>query len=115
MVHGGFPVWVEEHELTHRAHPKREGGSVVDALLSKVLEYLLKRCLADSIFCYPDLLSFALNSTEKIADGLVFFGYSDFVEITALLQQFYIFKLLCKELDELESMLLSVKELDEAL
>ena len=101
--------------MAHRTHPKCEGGSVVDALLSKVLEYLLKRCLADSIFCDSDLLSLSLNSTEKIADGLVFFGYSDFVEITALLQQFYVFKLLGKELDELESMLLRVKELDEAL
>ena len=101
--------------MTHRAHPKCEGGSVVDALLSKVLEYLLKRCLADSIFCYSDLLSFPLNCTEKIANGLVFFGYPDFVEITTLLEQFYIFKLLGKELDELESMFLSVKELNEAL
>ena len=71
--------------------------------------------MADSIFCYSDLLSFTLNSTEKITNGLVFFGYPDFVKITTLLEQFYLIKLLGKELDELETMLLGVKELDEAL
>ena len=84
-------------------------------MLSKVLEDLLERRLTDSIFSHADLLSFTLNGSKEVADGLIFLGYPDLVEITTLLEQLYLFELLGQELDELESMLLSVEELYEAL
>ena len=101
--------------MPHWTHPKCESSLVIYTLLSKVLEYLFKRCLANSVLCNTNFLSFSFDCTKEISDSFIFLWNSYLIEVTALLEQFDLFKLLCKELQELETVFLSIQELYECL
>ena len=84
-------------------------------MLGEVLEDLLQRGLAHAILSNPSPFSLPFDLTEQVANCLVFFGYSDLVEVAALLEELNLLELLCQELDEAEAALLCVEELDQTL
>lgn len=108
-------VRVEKNWFTKRALPERESSLIVHALLSKVLEDLFQWCLAYTVLSNAVLLLVAFDLSEEIANRLVFLGYSDLVEVTALFKKFDLLELTCQEIDEVEAELLRVEELDQTL
>ena len=83
--------------------------------MCKVLEDLLQRSLTHAVLSDTKLFPLPFNLTEQVANGLVFFGHSDLVEVRTLFKELNLLKLLRKELDEIEATLLCEEELDQTL
>jgi len=89
--------------LVKRTHPECERCLLVDALIREVLEYLLKRCLADTVLLNVHFLFLSLNLTEQVTYRLVLTRNTNLVEVSTLLQELNLSKLTGQRGNKLEA------------
>jgi len=91
-----------------------EGSFIAcNALVSEVLEDLLKSCLRDAVLFDSQLFLVFFKSTEEPADSLVLFGDAQLEEFTALLEDLDLVEVVRQEVKNLEAAFLCFQELDQ--
>ena len=93
-------------------HFESKGCLFINAQISKVLEDLLKRRLADRVLLNREAFFFSLNESKQVPNCLVLFRHSEFKEVSTLFNQFHLGEQFGEIFDELESAGLCLQELD---
>lgn len=82
----------------------------VSALVSEILENLLKRGLGHRVLRDVELCFLVLDCAENESNRSLILGHSELVEVTALLKNLDLVKETSEAFDEFESVLLDVQE-----
>ena len=85
-------IWVEQSNSGAIGQEGERSLITRDLLIGEVLEDLLKGRLSDTVFFNAHVFLFKLKLTEKPANSLTFLWYSEFEELSALLQNLNLFE-----------------------
>lgn len=100
--------------MIERAHPERVGSFLIDALISEVLEDLLKRSLAYTVLLDVHILFVCLDLTEQVANSLVIARHTNLVEVATLLNKLNLRELTRQQGNKLEAVHLDEEVLEQS-